>query len=162
MPAATSGFDWQLTAWPLLPVVWRGVGERIWSLPLLCSLSLSAAHCVALSLSASRALPLSLTLCFAPIHTHTHRPSCWWCCLNRLIGNYGRGTGAVFFLPPSVGWPFPSLWSSSLSTLLGWSLHCLYSNEGSTTLKKKGFLRWRDYMFIKLYSTMWLPVKASF
>lgn len=160
MPAATSGFDWQLRVWPLLPVVWRGVGERIWSLPLLCSLSLCRSLCRSLSLPLVRCL--SLTLCFAPIHTHTHRPSCWWCCLNRLIGNYGRGTGAVFFSLPQWAGLFHLCGLLAFQLSWGGASTASIQMRGAQHFKKKGFLKWRDYKFIKLYYTMCLPVKASF
>lgn len=64
-----------------------------------------------------------------------------------------------FFLPPSVGWPFPSLWSSSLSTLLGWSLHCLYSNEGNSTLKEgfteENIRRVLKYILLSLHTIIY-------
>lgn len=152
MPAAMSGFDWQFRVWPLLPVVWRGVGERIWSLPLLCSLSLSRSRCR--SLSAAHTLPLARSL-LSPVHTHTHRPSCWWCCLNRLIGNYGRGTGAVFFSLPQWAGLFHLCGLLAFQLSWGGASAASIQMKGAQHLEKKGFVG-RDYTFVKIYVVLLL------
>lgn len=146
MPVATSGFDWQLRVWPLLPVVWRGVGEKIQSLPLPRSLALSLS--LPLSVPASHALPV-----LSHTHTHPHkrsrRPSCWWCCLNRLIGNYGRGTGALFF-PSLPRWAGLFHLCGLLAFQLSWggASTALMQMRGGRRLKK-GVLRWKRSVYLK-------------
>lgn len=107
-------------AWPLPPVVWRGGRwENTEPAPS------SPAPPASLFLALSRSLSLSLRFCSC---THAHTPSSCRC-LNRQIGNYSSGGTWAHFFPPLSGLAFPSLGSSSLSSLSGRSLPRFHENE---------------------------------
>lgn len=107
-------------------------------------LALSLSLCPRLSCAAC-----ALSLVHTHPHTHSRRPSCWWCCLNRLIGNYGRGTRAVFF-PSLPQW-------AGLFHLCGLLAFQLTGGGASTALMqmregrhlKKWVLRWIKSVYLK-------------